>query len=240
MTGAGSGGGGGYDYVEAFYPSDAEEGESLYHLTENAAFVYSGTEWIEQTVTDHSQLSGVNEGDHRSDSRVSALAPLQSVNGRTGDVSGLFEASDYTPEADTHTRYTDAEAESAAPVQSVEGGTGAVELYAKVADRSGNSGTNSNVAAGGSYTLSQNFAASDEEKTVTVDEDMGYNVTVEIDEGGGYQTVLSDGQVSNTEFDISSDATAVDCRVTNNQSTFGTTVSITFEYAEANEIKVKP
>ena len=77
MTGAGSGGGGGYDYVEAFYPSDAEEGESLYHLTENAAFVYSGSEWIEQTVTDHSQLSGVNEGDHRSDQRVSDLAPVQ-------------------------------------------------------------------------------------------------------------------------------------------------------------------
>ena len=77
MTGAGSGGGGGYDYVEASYPSGADEGESLYHLTENAAFVYSGTEWIEQTVTDHSQLSGVNEGDHRSDQRVSDLAPVQ-------------------------------------------------------------------------------------------------------------------------------------------------------------------
>ena len=77
MTGAGSGGGGGYDYVEAFYPSDADEGESLYHLTENAAYVYSGSEWIEQTVTDHSQLSGVNEGDHRSDQRVSDLAPVQ-------------------------------------------------------------------------------------------------------------------------------------------------------------------
>ena len=87
MTGAGSGGGGGYDYVEASFPSDADEGESLYHLTENAAFVYSGTDWIEQTVTDHSQLSGVNEGDHRSDSRVSDLAPVQSVNGETGDIS---------------------------------------------------------------------------------------------------------------------------------------------------------
>ena len=152
MTGAGSGGGGGYDYVETFYPDDAQEGESLYHLTEDAAFVYTGIEWTEQTVTDHSQLSGVNEGDHRSDSRVSALAPLQSVNGRTGDVTGLFEATDYNPEADTHSRYTDAEAEaaapvqsrytdaeaeSAAPVQSVNGDTGDVDTFTPTVLKSG-------------------------------------------------------------------------------------------------------
>jgi hypothetical protein len=113
MTGISSGGGGGYDYVETYFPGDAEEGEDLYHLTENAAFVYTGSQWIEQTVTDHSQLSGVNEGDHRSDQRVSDLAPLQSVNGRTGDVTGLFEVSNYTPEADTHDRYTDSEARQA-------------------------------------------------------------------------------------------------------------------------------
>ncbi|QKY16400.1 hypothetical protein [Halorubrum sp. CBA1229] len=137
MTSISSGGGGGYDYVETFYPSDAEEGESLYHLDEDAAYVYTGTEWTEQTVTDHSQLSGVGEdthfthaavagsgshtdlsdvteGDHRSDGRVSDLAPLQSVNGRTGDVTGLFEATDYNPESDTHSRYTDSEAAAAA------------------------------------------------------------------------------------------------------------------------------
>ncbi|TKX70953.1 hypothetical protein [Halorubrum sp. GN11GM_10-3_MGM] len=106
MTGISSGGGGGYDYVQASYPPDAEEGEDLYHLTEDAAFVYSGSAWIEQTVTDHSQLSGVNEGDHRSDSQVKNLAPVDTVNGRSGDVSGLLEASDYTPEADTHSRPT--------------------------------------------------------------------------------------------------------------------------------------
>jgi microcystin-dependent protein len=126
MTGISSGGGGGYDYVETFFPSDAEEGEDLYHLTKDAAFVYDGAEWIEQTVTDHSQLSGVNAGDHRSDSQVSDLAPVQSVNGRTGAVTGLFEASNYTPETDTHDRYTDSEAASAAPVQSVDGKTGDV------------------------------------------------------------------------------------------------------------------
>ena len=142
MTSISSGGGGGYDYVETFYPSDAEEGESLYHLDEDAAYVYTGTEWTEQTVTDHSQLSGVGEdthfthaavagsgshtdlsdvteGDHRSDSRVSDLAPLQSVNGRTGDVTGLFEASDYTPETDTHSRYVDSEARTAVDGSSV-------------------------------------------------------------------------------------------------------------------------
>ncbi|EMA57163.1 hypothetical protein [Halorubrum lipolyticum] len=117
MTGIASGGGGGYDYVESFFPDDAEEGESLYHLTEDAAFVYTGTEWTEQTVTEHGQLSGVSEGDHRTDQQVSDLAPVQNrytdseasnaapvqtVNGRDGDVTGLFEASNYTPEADTH------------------------------------------------------------------------------------------------------------------------------------------
>jgi len=89
MTSISSGGGGGYDYVETFYPSDAEEGESLYHLTEDAAYVYTGTEWTEQTVTDHGQLSGVSEGDHRSDGRVSDLAPVQSVDGETGNVTAI-------------------------------------------------------------------------------------------------------------------------------------------------------
>jgi hypothetical protein len=96
------------------YPDDAEEGESLYHITEDAAYVYTGSSWVEQTVTNHGQLAGISEGDHRSDQRVSDLSPLQSVNGRTGDVTGLFEAADYNPEADTHSRYSDSEASAAA------------------------------------------------------------------------------------------------------------------------------
>jgi hypothetical protein len=60
------------------YPSDAEEGESLYHVTEDAAYVYTGSSWVEQTVTNHSQLAGISEGDHRSDQRVADLAPVQS------------------------------------------------------------------------------------------------------------------------------------------------------------------
>lgn len=101
-----SGGGSGppYTYVMDGYPSDAEEGESLYHITEDAAYVYTGSTWVEQTVTNHSQLAGISEGDHRSDQRVAELAPVESVNGRTGAVSGLLDAADYNPEADTHAR----------------------------------------------------------------------------------------------------------------------------------------
>ena len=75
-----SGGGSGppYTYVMDGYPSDAEEGESLYHVTEDAAYVYTGSSWVEQTVTNHGQLAGISEGDHRSDQRVADLAPVQS------------------------------------------------------------------------------------------------------------------------------------------------------------------
>lgn len=86
-----SGGGSGppYTYVQDGFPDGAKEGESLYHITNNAAYVFSGVDWIEQTVTNHSQLAGISEGDHRSDQRVSDLAPVQSVNGNTGDVTAV-------------------------------------------------------------------------------------------------------------------------------------------------------
>ncbi|WP_206750396.1 hypothetical protein, partial [Halorubrum sp. SS7] len=63
-----SGGGSGppYTYVMDGYPSDAEEGESLYHVTEDAAYVYTGSSWVEQTVTNHGQLAGVSAADHHS------------------------------------------------------------------------------------------------------------------------------------------------------------------------------
>lgn len=59
---------------------------------------------------------------------ASDAAPVQSVNGRDGVVSGLFESDDYDPEGDTHDRYTDEEAEAAAPVQSVNEETGDVAV----------------------------------------------------------------------------------------------------------------
>ncbi|TKX86352.1 hypothetical protein EXE43_08855 [Halorubrum sp. SS5] len=69
------------------FPSGAEEGESLYHITEDAAYVYTGSSWVEQTVTNHGQLAGVSEGDHRSDTRVSEIAQnAVSVPNNTGSV----------------------------------------------------------------------------------------------------------------------------------------------------------
>lgn len=61
---SGGGGGGGYDYVQNGTPSGAEEGEEWYDTGGNAAYVYDGANWIEQTVTDHGQLSGVSASDH--------------------------------------------------------------------------------------------------------------------------------------------------------------------------------
>lgn len=59
-----SGGGGGYDYVQPGEPTDAVEGEEWYDTDADAAFVYTGTAWVEQTVTDHGQLSGVSPANH--------------------------------------------------------------------------------------------------------------------------------------------------------------------------------
>lgn len=66
MTGiaGGGGGGGGYNYVQDATPSGAVEGEEWYDTGANAAYVYDGASWIEQTVSDHGQLSGVSAADH--------------------------------------------------------------------------------------------------------------------------------------------------------------------------------
>jgi hypothetical protein len=87
-----SGGGSGppYTYVMDGFPEGAEEGESLYHITEDAAYVYTGSTWVEQTVTNHSQLAGVSAGDHHdryTDAEAESAAPVDSVNGQIGAVS---------------------------------------------------------------------------------------------------------------------------------------------------------
>ena len=66
ISGGGGGDGGGYNYVQDAEPADPDEGEEWYDSWNNAAFVYDGTVWIEQTVADHSQLTGVNQDDHHS------------------------------------------------------------------------------------------------------------------------------------------------------------------------------
>lgn len=60
----GGGGGGGYNYVQDAQPSGAVEGEEWYDTGANAAYVYDGASWIEQTVTDHGNLSGITASDH--------------------------------------------------------------------------------------------------------------------------------------------------------------------------------
>lgn len=66
ISGGGGDDGGGYNYVQDAEPADPDEGEEWYDSWNNAAFVYDGTVWIEQTVADHSQLTGVNQDDHHS------------------------------------------------------------------------------------------------------------------------------------------------------------------------------
>jgi hypothetical protein len=83
------------------YPSDAEEGESLYHVTEDAAYVYTGSSWVEQTVTNHSQLAGVSEGDHRTESQVQQAVDGSSITVQNaeqlgGQAPSAFETPDTT------------------------------------------------------------------------------------------------------------------------------------------------
>jgi len=66
ISGGGGGDGGGYNYVQDAQPADPSEGEEWYDTGANAAFVYDGSAWIEQTVVDHGQLSGIGSGDHHS------------------------------------------------------------------------------------------------------------------------------------------------------------------------------
>ncbi|WP_436924952.1 hypothetical protein [Halosimplex amylolyticum] len=46
----GSGGGGGYDYVQSAMPSDPEQGETWLDTDVSAGYVYDGTQWIPETL----------------------------------------------------------------------------------------------------------------------------------------------------------------------------------------------
>ncbi len=65
----GGGGGGGFDYVQDPEPAEPEEGEEWYDTGDNGAFVYDGSEWIEQTITTHDKLAGVTPDQHHSTKR---------------------------------------------------------------------------------------------------------------------------------------------------------------------------
>jgi len=92
------GGGGGYDYVQDAEPTDATEGEEWYDTGANAAYVYDGANWIEQTVVDHTQLSGVSSGQHHTKTTSSEIDHANVSNVNSGQ---------------HHTRYSDSEARSA-------------------------------------------------------------------------------------------------------------------------------
>lgn len=74
VWGAGGSGGDsgptGYDYVQTDQPENPQEGETWYDVDADRAYVYDGANWVEMTVTDHGQLSGVGSGQHRSDGNV--------------------------------------------------------------------------------------------------------------------------------------------------------------------------
>ena len=98
-----------YTYVTAgVEPAEPEEGETWYDTQADESKVYDGGTWNVQNIESHGALSGIGASDHHarySDDEASAAAPVQSVNGNTGDVT--------TPEP---------------PVDSVNGQTGAVTV----------------------------------------------------------------------------------------------------------------
>lgn len=65
---------GGYNYTQPTEPVDPEEGETWYDTDDNLAFVYTGNQFIGLSITQHNDLSGVTEGQHRSNSRVESLS----------------------------------------------------------------------------------------------------------------------------------------------------------------------
>jgi len=75
-----------FSFVNTSEPADAEEGQTWYDPGDDVARVYNGNSWEQMNITQHGSLSGVTEGQHRSDQRVADLAPVQSVGGQTGDV----------------------------------------------------------------------------------------------------------------------------------------------------------
>jgi len=54
----------GYDFVQTDEPADPVEGQTWYDVDADSAFVYDGTAWVEMTVTDHGQLSGITVDQH--------------------------------------------------------------------------------------------------------------------------------------------------------------------------------
>jgi hypothetical protein len=67
----------GFVYVTDAAPDNPEEGETWYDLGTNEAKVYDGVEWHLLTVTDHSEVGGVQAGQHRSDANIQSVVDGQ-------------------------------------------------------------------------------------------------------------------------------------------------------------------
>jgi hypothetical protein len=63
-----------YTYVSDTSPTADEEGETWYDPTTSNSYAWDGGTWVDLTVVDHSQLSGIGSSDHHSP--VSTTDPL--------------------------------------------------------------------------------------------------------------------------------------------------------------------
>ena len=55
-----------YTYVGKTEPLEPLEGETWYRTDTDSAFVFDGANWVETTIVDHGQLSGLGSNDHHS------------------------------------------------------------------------------------------------------------------------------------------------------------------------------
>jgi len=93
----------GYDYVQDAQPSEAVEGETWYDTGVDEAYVYDGANWLELTVLDHGELSGVAAGDHRSDQNIEDTVHDRpsAGSGLSEDANGNFNYTDHSRPAST-------------------------------------------------------------------------------------------------------------------------------------------
>lgn len=81
-------GGGGYDYVQPDQPTDPELGETWFDTDApdgGSAFVFTDSGFVELSITQHADLQGVSEGQHRSNTRVETLSGNVVEDHRTGE-----------------------------------------------------------------------------------------------------------------------------------------------------------
>lgn len=96
-SGGGSGGAG-FDYVQDPSPDAPEEGEEWYDTGSDRAFVFDGSNWIEQTIGDHSELSGIGSADHHPPIPTGVITMWSGSTADVPDGWTLCDGSDGTPD----------------------------------------------------------------------------------------------------------------------------------------------